>query len=246
MRHGMLLAAVALLVALAPTGRAEYPTLKARPTPLAGVPNYPYQPANPPPRPTVTGTGQSRITLGEPGAVHTPGISGASGTGVSTTRETQTCRTVSTLFRTVRTETRERTTTTGTDRLPDSVPSEVATFTLRESALTADGCRVSGVSVVLSPDGRYAVRYRADFLPTSAAGVGAKRQLFLLTVRGYAADPLGETAGTAMRAAVVQLPVESVWVNRGEPYQGFAEGTSEAVRRHYNWIDRVDVDFTYR
>ena len=106
---------------------------------------------------------------------------------------------------------------------------------------------MSGVSLAVSPDGHYAVRYRAELLTDrGAATVGPRRQLFLITVRGYATDPLGETFTAATKAAVMQIAVDPVWVNRGEPYSGFVEGTSEAVRRNYKWIDRVDVDFTYR
>ncbi len=239
-----ILAAGAVVVAVGMDGRAEYPTLKARPKPLAGIPNYPYEPVNPPAKPTVTGTGQSRLTLGGDGELLSPAT--VLGGPVTTTRETQTCRTVSMLRRTERTETRERVTTTGATGFPAAVPAELATFTLKDRALTADHCRVSGVSVALSPDGHYAIRYRAELLPDRAAGVGPRRQLFLLTVRGYATDPLGETLTAATKAAVMQIAVEPVWVNKGEPYSGFVEGTSEAVRRNYKWIDRVDVDFTYR
>jgi len=243
MRNWILAAAGAALAVAG--GRAEYPTLKARPKPLPGIPNYPYQPANPPARATVTGTGQSRLTLGSDDGLTAPlPVGGPSST--TTTRDTTTCRTASLFRRVERTDTRERVTTTGAAVIARPVPSELATFTLREQALTVDHCRVSGVSVALSPDGGYVIRYRAELHADRAAGLGPRRQLFILTVRGYATDPLGETLTTGTKAAVLQIPVEPVWVNRGEPYSGFVEGTSEAVRRNYKWIDRVDVDFTYR
>lgn len=239
-----ILAAATTAVAVA-GGRAEYPTLKARPKPVAGIPNYPYQPANQPARATVTGTGQTRITLGSETVGLPPGGTGTESV-TTTTRDTTTCRNASLFRRVERTDTRERVTTTAVAAAPRSVPTELATFTLRGQELAVDHCRVSGVSVALSPDGGYVVRYRAEMLADRPTGLGPRRQLFLLTIRGYAADPLGETRTAGMKAAVLQLPVEPVWVNRGEPYSGFVAGTSEAVRRNYKWIDRVDVDFTYR
>lgn len=233
---------VGAIAAVGLNGRAEYPTLKARPKPLVGIPNYPYEPANPPPRATVTGTGQSRLTLGGDTDPVPPSLVGGP---VTTTRETQTCRTVTIGRRTERTETRERVTTTGVAGAAAPVPSEIATFTLRDQALISDDCRVSGVSVSMAPDGRYTVRYRAEVLADRGA-VGTRRRLVILTVRGLATDPLGEARTAATKAAVVQLALEPAWVNKGEPYSGFVEGTSEAVRRNYKWIDRVDVDLTSR
>ena len=230
-------------------GRAEYPTLKARPRPLEGIPAYPYQPTAPQPRALVTGTRQSRIAVGNEAAP--AAVPDSPGGTTTTTRDTTTCRTVTTRRKTERTVQQDRVMTTGPARSTEPAPSEAATFTVRDQELRVDHCSVSGISVVLYPDGQYAVRFRADQnAATRADSVQLanpfRRNLFLLTVRGYAADPLGETRIAATKAAVLQIPIEPFWVNRGEPYSGFVEGTSEAVKRNYRWVDRVDVDFSYR
>ncbi len=246
-----ILAAGGVAIALGMEGRAEYPTLKARPKPLDGIPAYPYQSSGSPPRTTVTGTGQPRLGVGTPGEVPTTVLDAPAGIATSTTRDTTTCTMTATRHKTVRTESRERVTTTGPAPVTEAVPGEAATFTLREQVLRVDHCSVSGVSVVLYPDGKYAVRFRADqTLAPRADTVQSpnpfKRNLFVLTVRGYANDPLGETRIAATKAAVLQIPIEPFWVNRNEPYAGFVEGSSDAVKRNYRWIDRVDMDFTYR
>ena len=235
-----ILAAAGVAFALGMQGRAEYPTLKARPKPLDGIPGYPYQPSSTAPKGTATGTGQSRIGLGNPGEA--PTVIESPGIGTTTTRETTTCTVSATCRKTVRTETRDRVTTTGPASAVMPVPTEAATFALKERSLRVDHCSVSGVSVTLYPDGKYTVSFKAEM----GAALALKRNLFLLTVRGYANDPLGETKGSATKAAVIQIPMEPFWVNRSEPYTGFIEGSSDAVKRNYKWIDRVDMDFTYR
>ena len=244
-----ILAVGGLALALS-TGQAEYPTLKVRPKPLQGVPAYPYQPSGTPPRASVTGTGQSRINVGDPGAPPPTVLDSLTGS-TTTTKETTICRTVTSHRKTERTLTQERVTTTGPGQQAVAVPGEAATFAMKDQTLRADHCSVSGISVTLYPDGQYAIRFRADqSVATRNDTVQSpnpfRRNLFVLTVRGYAADPLGETRIAATKAAVLQIPVEPFWVNRGEPYQGFVEGSSDAVKRNYKWIDRVDVDFTYR
>ena len=48
------------------------------------------------------------------------------------------------------------------------------------------------------------------------------------------------------RRVVAEMYEDPFWVERGEPYRGLAEGTSEAVRRNFKLVDKVEVDFTYR
>ena len=74
------------------------------------------------------------------------------------------------------------------------------------------------------------------------------RNQFIVKVRGYASypiatDPLKLAIG---KPALVEFPLEPFWVERGKPYSGFATGTSDAVRRNFEFIERIEVEFTYR
>lgn len=257
---------IALAAVLATGGVAcgEWPTLRAKPQPLPGIPPYPYQPTattQPKPTATATATGLPRLTLG------TEGDQQALPAGLlpttTATRETTTTRATAGRCRIDHTTTTTRETTTTTT--PVLSPStSAATFTLLDQVIRVDHCTVSKVSVTLYPDGKYVLAFRADQNPPAAdpltpalkaRGTGIdtgldpaqfRRNKFYLTVRGYAADPLGERGTRGTKAAVLDLPVEPFWVNRGEAYHGLVEGTSEAVRRNYKLVERVDVDFTYR
>lgn len=244
--------------------RAEWPTMRARPKPLPGIPAYPYQTTSPltAPKPLATGTSLPRLTVGtDPDPLRAP--SPDAGT-TTTMRETTTTRAVAGRCRGERVERTERVTTTSTGVAGSGpVDTTVATFSLLDQVIRVDHCTLSKVSVALYPDGKFVVAFRADQNPQPAdplartlrSSVGVetgldpvqfRRNKFFVTVRGYAADPLGERGIGATKAAVLELPVEPFWVNRGEPYPATVEGTSEAVRRNYKLVERVDVDFTYR
>jgi hypothetical protein len=46
--------------------------------------------------------------------------------------------------------------------------------------------------------------------------------------------------------ALVEFPIEPFWVQKGEPYSGFVTGRSDAVRKYFHAVDRIEVEFTYR
>jgi hypothetical protein len=265
-RWSVLAAAVVAVGVGVGDGRAEWPTMRARPKPLPGIPTYPYQTTSPltAPKPLATGTSLPRLTVGtdpDPLRAPTPAELGTT----TTVRETTTTRAVAGRCRGERVERTERVTTTTTGVAGSGpVDTTVATFSLLDQVIRVDHCTLSKVSVALYPDGKFVVAFRADQNPQpadplartlTARGTGIdtgldpvqfRRNKFFVTVRGYAADPLGERGIGATKTAVLELPVEPFWVNRGEPYTGLVEGTSEAVRRNYKLVERVDVDFTYR
>ncbi len=258
------LCSLAVLAVSAETGEAEFPTLRSRPRTLPGLPPYPYAPTSTIPKPIVTGTSFPRLDLGDGSETK---LNLATAGMTVTTNERSQSRKVTTLFK-AKSATRTDRTTVAT---PISAPSptvslvnSAASFSLFDPVLKVDHCSVSGVSVTFSPEGRFVVRFRADqnplptdpLAPALASATNAattriepnqfKRNKFLLTVRGYAADTLGERSSGATKAALVELPVEPFWVERGKPFSGFVEGTSESVQWHYKLIDRVELDFTYR
>jgi len=140
-------------------------------------------------------------------------------------------------------------------------------YQLPVARMQADHCFLSRVAVALHDDGSYNLSFRADQNPRPGGDSPAlpteftegprltqqtgqlKRNLFLVRVRGYAGSGsvTGERPGPDLgRPAVWELAVEPFWVPNGEPYPGFVSGRSEMVRRYFEYIDRVEVEFTYR
>jgi hypothetical protein len=151
----------------------------------------------------------------------------------------------------------------GADPVPAGAVPQV--YQMPVERVQLDHCFLSRVAVYLEPDGGFRVSFRADQNPVTAApppaagvsdtGLAApqtaqlRRNLFLVRVRGYAGYPPAAsavaTAGPS-RPAVWEHEVPPFWVQRGEPYSGFVAGRSEGVRRGFAYIDRVEVEFTYR
>lgn len=205
---------------------AELPRHRVKPCPLPGIPYLPYQPANAAPKPTLTAVSLVRVPATPAAAVIPPGV-------------------------------------------PAVVPAVVAApqvYQLREPRLQIDHCFLSRVAVTLHADGRYQVSFRADQNPQPGdADVRSplrpgevvnvppqttqlRRNLFVLKVRGYGAFPTfdGRASLTPGQPVLAELPVEPFWVQQGQPYDGFVEGRSDAVRQFLPLIDRVEVEFTYR
>lgn len=244
----------ALGFAAAATTDAEWPRPAARPRSLPGIPAYPYAPTSGQPKPTVTAGSLPRVDLGD--ATGTTKLTLADAPTV-TTQELTTTRTVTKLFRSKTTgRTEGVTVATPAGRTTTETVNAAATFQMLDTVVRVDHCSLSKMSVAFDPDGRFAVRFRADQNPlasdpfrpafdaatrTATTNLDAnqfKRNKFLVTVRGYSSD--------ASKAALVELPIEPFMVERGVPVNGFVEGTSDAVRRSYKLIERVDIDFTYR
>lgn len=140
-------------------------------------------------------------------------------------------------------------------------------YQLPVQRMQADHCYLSRVAVALHDDGAYQLSFRADQNPRAGGDsplvpteftegprlteqtAHLKRNLFLVRVRGYAGSGgvSGERPGPDLgRPAVWELAVEPFWVQNGEPYPGLVSGRSEMVRRYFEYIDRVEVEFTYR
>jgi hypothetical protein len=212
--------AVVTVFAIAAGGRAELPRHHARPRALPGVPNYDYRmTVNPPP--TVTAMSLPKVAVEPP-----PGPRG----------------------------------------LPR--PKTYA-FQFAEARLQVDHCFLSRVAVALHEDGDYQISFRADQNPqpqpvgvpgdirsplrpgevieTTLQTSHLKRNLFVVKVRGYAAPQRDGKANLVPAApALVELPVEPFWVQKGEPYTGNVCGNSWAVAKYFHLIERVEVEFTYR
>jgi hypothetical protein len=139
-------------------------------------------------------------------------------------------------------------------------------YQFTQDRLRLDHCFLSRMGVVLEADGGYRVSFRADQNPIPVAdamspvrradviGPGGlqtsqlRRNLFRVTVRGYAnAAPGTSRPGPVPTApAVLDIPIEPFFVERGLPFEGLVEGRSEAVRRAFPLVERVEFTFTYR
>ena len=208
------------LGALAASSPGELPRATMKPRPACGIPNYPYAPtpsANA--KPTT-----SAVTLNRIPANRLPG---------------------------------------GGDPL---TPTPMV-YQLAASRLQLDHCFLSRVAVSLSADGSYEIGFRADQNPVASNDPGSPlrssdaqpawtlqtaqllRNQFIVKVRGYAAYPLPSTPPNLApgKPVLVEFPIEPFWVERGKPYSGFISGVaSDAVRKKFEFIDRIEVEFTYR
>jgi len=219
--------------------RAELPRAWVKPRPVCGVPEYPYS-ANGLPRPTVTVVSMDRIPLSR----FAPATAGAP--------------------------------TTGTTAPPTLVGSGVVLpsrepqlYQLSQARMQVDHCFLSRVAVAFHENGEYQISFRADQNPQAGTADAASplragergqgdlwtlqtgqllRNQFVIRVRGYGNYPAASgVLNTAPgKPVLVDLAVEPFWVQRGQPYTQPLSGRAEVVRRYFDYINRVEVEFTYR
>jgi len=148
-----------------------------------------------------------------------------------------------------------------------ATPASPQVYQLAQVRMQVDHCFLSRVAVGLYDDGNFAITFRADqnpapsddpasplrgddFPPPRATLQTAQllRNQFLVTVRGYANYPVEANPPklAAPKPALVEFKVEPFWVERGKPYSGNVTGISEMVRRNFEFIDRIEVEFTYK
>lgn len=233
LRRGLVAAGLAGMVAGAAT--AEWPKGRARPGFAPGVPAYPYQPTNPAVPATVTAVSFPRLVL----------------TGAEVTAPAAVPPVVTELPPPL--------------GLVTPTPRPPVAFQVRQTRLQVDHCFLTRPAVTLYPDGRYTVSFRADQNPRPGTDVRSplqpderlatalqtehlRRNLFVVKVRGYGAYPVKDDKPTlaSSKPVLAELPPISFWVQRGEPYTGYVEGWCEAVRRSFDRIDRMEIEFTYR
>jgi len=137
-------------------------------------------------------------------------------------------------------------------------------YQLAQARMQVDHCYLSRVAVTLADDGGYTIGFRADQNPVASDDPGSPlrandtpptlqtaqllRNRFVVTLRGYANDastPLVPNLA-APRAAVVEWKLDPFTVERGKPYSGHLSGFSNEVKRNFAFIDRFEVEFSYR
>ncbi len=128
--------------------------------------------------------------------------------------------------------------------------------------LQIDHCSISQISVNLYENGDWTVHLRADQNPVDDGSSNVdrammtnqptvkltehiKRNLFRIRLRCYAAG--GEPALDAPlgQPVVIDLGETSFWVQRQEPRWFPWQGNTDMIRRYFDAIDYVEIDFTY-
>lgn len=152
------------------------------------------------------------------------------------------------------------------NRLSAAAPPTTNTqvYQLTEARLQIDHCFLSRFAVALQDDGAYTISFRADQNPVASDDLSSPlrtsdkpwtlqtsqllRNQFIVKVRGYAAYPAPAVPPklAAGKPALVEFPLEPFWVERAKPYSGFVSGKSDVVRKNFEFIDRVEVEFTYK
>jgi hypothetical protein len=144
-------------------------------------------------------------------------------------------------------------------------PPRLRYFQLDRASLTVDHCTISRVALQMEEDGLWKLTLRAEQnypegKPLAKVVPGVKKQReevftdhikrnqFYVRLRALAANPLPTKLVEAAPGAPVlfQLSPPPFWVERGEPYHHEVYGNWEWVRRYFNAIDRVEVEFFYR
>ncbi len=141
-------------------------------------------------------------------------------------------------------------------------------FQLATTSLHVDQCSISKFAMILRDDGSWSFALRADqnahaadsipaaplvavnapLPPTSRQTLQIKRNLFVVSVRGYAAYPLriDDSRNTLGRPLLFEVPTATFWVQNGQPYDFRTSGRLPLSGDDFNAIDRVELQFSYR
>ena len=139
-------------------------------------------------------------------------------------------------------------------------------YQLNTLRMQSDHCYLSRVAAAFDESGGYTISFRADQNPVVSDDPASPlraddptprwtlqtsqllRNQFLVTVRGYANDLVDANPLklAAPKPVLVEFKLDPFWVERGKPYSGKVSGTSDAVRKNFAFIDRLEVEFSYK
>lgn len=148
-------------------------------------------------------------------------------------------------------------------RVPAGTGRSPQVYQLAQSRMQVDHCYLSRVAVALADDGDFVISFRADQNPVPSDDPGSPvrkdevqpraslqtshllRNHFVVVVRGY--SNAGTTSNLAIaKPALVEWKLDPFTVERGKPYSGHVTGAKDAVKRNFELIDRIEVEFSYR
>jgi hypothetical protein len=141
-------------------------------------------------------------------------------------------------------------------------------FQMPVRGLFIDHCSITRVVLTIRDDGQYLVSFRADqhvklsgaigdpvipleveFRPLRSKEVNQlKRNEFTVRFRLLGGSGPRDTLAPVGvgRPVLVKLAMDPFWVQRGEPYDFFAKGSSVDVKDYFSLVDLIEVDFSYR
>lgn len=148
-------------------------------------------------------------------------------------------------------------------RVPAGTGRSPQVYQLAQARMQVDHCYLSRVAVALADDGDYVISFRADQNPMASDDPASPvrknevlpratlqtshllRNQFMVVVRGY--SNAGTVSNLAIaKPALVEWKLDPFTVERGKPYSGHFTGAKDAVKRNFEFIDRIEVEFNYR
>ena len=133
---------------------------------------------------------------------------------------------------------------------------------VKDPTLQIDHCSVSEMSVLLHENGRWTVSLRANQNPLNAGRPldvttlepkqlftdHLQRNKFHITVYCYVQYGDGGGVGNRLvgKPLVIPLQLKPFWVQRQQPYSLFEAEYSPEIQRHFDSIDRVEIEFAYQ
>lgn len=143
----------------------------------------------------------------------------------------------------------------------DRLQAKVKSFQfVKDPTLQIDHCSLADMSVLLDETGKWTVSLRANQNPLNPVNPldvttlepkrlftdHLQRNKFHITVNCYA--QYGSVAGERLlgQPLVIPLTVKPFWVQRQQPYSLFETDYSPEVQRHFDSIDRVEIEFAYQ
>jgi hypothetical protein len=147
-------------------------------------------------------------------------------------------------------------------------PPKITFYQLTQAEVPKDHCSISRVAVILEQDGQWRVSLQANQNPVQPDGAPKpppattattanqpqkqtshiKRNEFYVVVRGYGANQLKEASdGKALgKPLLFRFAMDPFWVQNGVPRDMVWDGNSGDVKKFYDLVDRIEVEFSYR
>lgn len=131
---------------------------------------------------------------------------------------------------------------------------------VKDPTLQIDHCSISQMSVLLHESGRWTISLQADQNPVNATRIldvttierkqlftdHLQRNCFHVVARCYAQYGSVDGNGLLGKAFVIPLEVRPFWVQRQQPYPLFESEYHPDVKKYFDSIDRVEIEFAYQ
>lgn len=139
-------------------------------------------------------------------------------------------------------------------------PHRVKSFQfVKNSTLQIDHCFVSDMSVLVHENGRWTISLRANqnplyvrepldvttMEPKQLFTDHLKRNQFHIVAYCYSQYGPGDGNELIGKPLVIPLYVRPFWVQKEQPYTLFEPGYHRDIERHFDSIDRVEIEFAY-